>query len=174
MSKILYLPTRYFPSISGAEFYFQRIAEILSSKKECEIDIFCSEAIDFKALRNPQGKSIKPNEKYYNEVRNLKINRFPVDFNLTLEEKMENIKKITEFESEEIQKSSDIVDESFIRVDEKPESIENNEKSIEIEKIVEESSKEENSEEKEVTINEPDEEDFWKNWEKKMKSNDTK
>jgi hypothetical protein len=78
--KILYLPTRYFPSISGAEFYFQRLAEILTKEKKCNIDIYTSNAIDFKALRSPKGKSIKKNEKYYDEVNSMAIKRFPINY----------------------------------------------------------------------------------------------
>ena len=58
-NRILFLPTRYFPSISGAEFYLQRMAEILSEKYNYEVDIFTSNAIDFKALRNPNGKIVR-------------------------------------------------------------------------------------------------------------------
>ncbi|MFX1488356.1 MAG: hypothetical protein ACFFBI_04360, partial [Promethearchaeota archaeon] len=62
MYNLLYLPTRYFPSISGAEFYFQRIAEILTSKYNYKVNIFTSNAIDFRALRDPKGKIIKEDD----------------------------------------------------------------------------------------------------------------
>ena len=94
MNNILYLPTRYFPSISGAEFYFQRMAEILTSKYNYNIDIYTSNAIDFKALRNSNGKSLSQDNKYYGKVNNLKINRFKVNYNLNDKEILNELKKI--------------------------------------------------------------------------------
>ncbi|TFF95584.1 MAG: hypothetical protein EU544_02475, partial [Promethearchaeota archaeon] len=92
MKKLLLIPTRYFPSISGAEFYFQRIAEILSKRYDYKVEIFTSNAIDFSALRNPEGKMIQKGEKYYEKVNNLKINRFPIEYNKTVSTKMQIIK----------------------------------------------------------------------------------
>ncbi|KKN69678.1 hypothetical protein LCGC14_0438680 [marine sediment metagenome] len=94
MSNILYLPTRYFPSISGAEFYFQRIAEILTRMYNYKIDIFTSNAIDFKALRNPKGRIIGSNNKIFNKVNSLKINRYPINYNNTEEETFQILKNI--------------------------------------------------------------------------------
>jgi len=91
---ILYLPTRYFPSISGAEFYLQRMAEILSNKYDYDVDIFTSNAIDFKALRNPKGKSIKKTAKYYDLVNNINIHRFAVNYDVLKEDKLNSIKNI--------------------------------------------------------------------------------
>ncbi|MFX1574648.1 MAG: glycosyltransferase family 4 protein [Promethearchaeota archaeon] len=99
MKKILYLPTRYFPSISGAEFYLQRMAEILSSKYNYEIDIFTSNAIDFKALRNRRGKTIDESNKFYHSVNNLKINRFSVNYDVTEKDIINKINKIEVFKS---------------------------------------------------------------------------
>ncbi len=99
MTKVLYLPTRYFPAISGAELYFQRMAEILSSKYDYEIDIYCSKAIDFKALRDPEGRLIKSNNKYFYKVNILKINRFPIDYEISLKEKINNVKCIEAYNS---------------------------------------------------------------------------
>jgi len=95
--KILYLPTRYFPSISGAEFYFQRIAEILTENKKCDIDIYTSNAIDFKALRSPSGRSIKKNEKYYNKVNSMVINRFPINYENSISRKIQFLYQIEFF-----------------------------------------------------------------------------
>ena len=99
MSNILYIPTRYFPSISGAEFYFQRMAEILTSKFNYKIDIFTSNAIDFKALRDPKGKVIMEDNKFYNEVNSLKINRFSIHHNISEGEILQNLKKVPSFNS---------------------------------------------------------------------------
>ena len=99
MNKILYLPTRYFPSISGAEFYLQRMAEILSSKYNYEIDIFTSNAIDFKALRDNNGRTIDKNNKFYHSVNNLKINRFTVNYGVPDNIILNKMKKIEAFKS---------------------------------------------------------------------------
>ena len=96
-NRVLFLPTRYFPSISGAEFYLQRMAEILSKNYDYEVDIFTSNAIDFKALRNPKGKTIDKKDKYYNTVNNLKINRFPIKYDVLKEDQQKVIKNIDEY-----------------------------------------------------------------------------
>lgn len=96
-SKILYLPTRYFPSISGAEFYFQRLAEIFTKRKKYNIDIYTSNAIDFKALRSPRGRTIKKNEKYYDKVNNMVINRFPIDYDNKIARKIQFLRQIEIF-----------------------------------------------------------------------------
>ena len=96
---ILYLPTRYFPAISGAEFYLQRMAEILISKYRYKIDIFTSNAVDFRALRDPNGKIIRREEKQFEIVNNLKINRYPIRYENHLEEKIKNIKSIPVYNS---------------------------------------------------------------------------
>ena len=97
MNNILYIPTRFFPSISGAEFYFQRMAEILKTTYNYEIDIYTSNAIDFKALRNSNGKTLKPEDKYFNVVKNLKINRFPVNYNVSEKDILNRLKTISVF-----------------------------------------------------------------------------
>ncbi|MBN1215250.1 MAG: glycosyltransferase family 4 protein [Candidatus Lokiarchaeota archaeon] len=96
MTTILYLPTRYFPAISGAEFYLQRIAEILKSRYNCKIDIFTSNAIDFKSLRSHYGKNLNKENLYYSRVNNMEINRFQVTYNQNLEEKMKRTKELCE------------------------------------------------------------------------------
>ncbi|MHA1329279.1 MAG: glycosyltransferase family 4 protein [Promethearchaeota archaeon] len=88
MIKILYFPTRYFPAISGAEFYMQRMAEIFNSKKSYSIKIYTSNALDFMALRESNGKVVQQSNKYYFNVNKLEINRFPITHDLTLEEKL--------------------------------------------------------------------------------------
>ncbi len=99
LKNILYLPTRYFPAISGAEFYLQRMAEIFRSKFHYKIDIYTSNAIDFKALRDPSGKIIRKEEKQFKTVRNLKINRYSIKYDVSSEEKMKYIKSIPMYNS---------------------------------------------------------------------------
>ncbi|MFW9941187.1 MAG: glycosyltransferase family 4 protein [Candidatus Thorarchaeota archaeon] len=99
MNNILYLPTRYFPAISGAEFYFQRMAEILTSRYNYNLDIFTSNAIDFKALRNPIGKVIKSDNKLFHKVNSLKVQRFPINYNVSEDEIYRRLKTINVFNS---------------------------------------------------------------------------
>jgi len=99
---ILYFPTRYFPAISGAEFYIQSMAEILNLKYNYGIHVYTSTAIDFKALREPSGRIIKLGEKYYDNVNNLKIKRFPVKYNVSQDEKLKLIKKKASYEDLEL------------------------------------------------------------------------
>ncbi|MFX1280335.1 MAG: glycosyltransferase family 4 protein [Promethearchaeota archaeon] len=94
MKKILFLPTRYFPSISGAEFYFQRLAENLNSKYDYRVDIYTSNAIDFKALRNSKGRIISSEDKHFYNVNNLNINRYPVNYDITLTEILKKLSTI--------------------------------------------------------------------------------
>ena len=97
MNKILYLPTRYFPAISGAEFYIQTMAEILNSKYNYQVDIYTSTAIDFKALRQSNGRIINIGDKHYDVVNNLKITRFPINYDVLLEEKLKIIKNLPSY-----------------------------------------------------------------------------
>jgi len=97
LNNILYLPTRYFPSISGAEFYFQRMAELLTTKYNYNIEIYTSNAIDFKALRNSSGKILTPDNKYFYEVNRLKVNRFPVNYNISNKEILKILKTIPSY-----------------------------------------------------------------------------
>ncbi|MFX1380042.1 MAG: glycosyltransferase family 4 protein [Promethearchaeota archaeon] len=94
MNHILYLPTRFFPAISGAELYFQRMADILTTKFNYKIDIFTSNAIDFKALRNSSGKILSPNNKYFDQVNNLNVKRFPVNYKTSPIEMLNTLKTI--------------------------------------------------------------------------------
>ena len=78
------------------------MAEILNLKYTYDIQVYTSTAIDFKALREPSGRSIKLGEKYYDNVNNLKITRFPVKYNVSLEEKLKLIKKEVSYEDLEL------------------------------------------------------------------------
>ena len=96
MKRILFFPTRYFPAISGAELYIQRLAEILKSKYNLNVDVLTSNAIDFNALRSSSGRIIKSSNKYLNSVNNIEISRFPIDYDLSEEEKLKKIRNIRE------------------------------------------------------------------------------
>jgi glycosyltransferase involved in cell wall biosynthesis len=73
------------------------MAEILISKFNYIIDIFTSNAIDFKALRNSDGKTISRNDKYFDQVNNLSINRSPVNYNLSIQEILNKLKNISAY-----------------------------------------------------------------------------
>ena len=72
------------------------MAEILTSKYHYKIDIFTSNALDFKALRNSNGKILSQDNRYYDKVNNLKINRFKVNYIPTDKEILNEIKRIPE------------------------------------------------------------------------------
>jgi len=93
LNTILYLPTRYFPAISGAELYIQRLAEIFKTDYKCDIDVFTSNALDFKALRDPKGKIIKETNKYFSNVNNVDVYRFPVSYKEDLRDLLQELKK---------------------------------------------------------------------------------
>jgi len=97
LNHILYFPTRYFPAISGAEFYLQSIAEIMNSKYNYTVDVCTSTAIDFKGLRHAEGKIINPGDKYYDRINNLKISRYPINYNLGIDEKLHSIKNLSSY-----------------------------------------------------------------------------
>lgn len=97
MNRILFFPTRYFPSLSGAEFYIQRLAEILKSKYNSKVKILTSNAIDFNALRSSNGKIINNDHKYFKNVNNIEICRLPINYDLSIEQKIKNLRKIEEF-----------------------------------------------------------------------------
>ncbi len=70
------------------------MAEILTMKYKYNIDIYTSDAIDFKALRDSSGKRLVKDNKYYDKVNNLKINRFQVNYNLSENEILNKLKTI--------------------------------------------------------------------------------
>jgi len=73
------------------------MAEILKTKYSYNIDIYTSNAIDFKALRNSTGKTLKLDNKYFNKVSSLKINRFPVNYNVSEKGILNKLKTIPAF-----------------------------------------------------------------------------
>ena len=99
MYHILYFPTRYFPAISGAEFYLQSIAEIMKSKYNYAVDVYTSTAIDFKGLRHIDGKSINPGDRYYDNINNIKVSRYPINYKVDINEKLHKIKNFSFYET---------------------------------------------------------------------------
>lgn len=54
--KVIHAPPRYFPAISGSEFYFQRISELLKGNQD--IEVHCTNALDFRAFHDEHGKIV--------------------------------------------------------------------------------------------------------------------
>ena len=80
--KILLFPTRFFPAISGGDFYLQRLGkEFLKMNKgntddeQNQLLFLTSNALDFGALHG-NGKIILDNHRYYEIFENLSIKRF--------------------------------------------------------------------------------------------------
>ena len=96
MTSVLFTPTRYFPSISGAELYIQRLAEILKSNYDIYVKVLTSNAVDFRALHSSNGRVIKPYSKYFEFVNNIEVYRLPIDYELSIEQKLEKIQNAAE------------------------------------------------------------------------------
>ena len=77
MNKIIHVPPRYFPAISGSEFYLQRVSEILS--KEYPVEVHCTNALDFKAFRNKGGKRVFDGEQHQ-ILNNVDVYRHKIDY----------------------------------------------------------------------------------------------
>ncbi len=75
------------------------MAELLTIKNNYKIDIYTSNAIDFKALRDRSGKILTPDNKYFNEVNNLKVNRFVVNYNLSNDGILNKLKMIPAYQA---------------------------------------------------------------------------
>ena len=70
------------------------------------MDIYTSNAIDFKALRNSTGKTLKRDNKYFSKVNCLKINRFPVNYNVSEKDIQNKLKQIPAFKKLNINEDS--------------------------------------------------------------------
>jgi len=97
LKSILFFPTRYFPAISGAELYIQRLAEIFKSRYTFQVKILTSNAVDFSALRSSNGRTIENSNKFFTSVNNLEISRLPINYDLGLEQKLRKVQEIEEF-----------------------------------------------------------------------------
>ena len=73
------------------------MAEILKSQYNYNIDVFTSDAIDFNALRNLNGRRIDNKNKFFEYVNNIKINRFPINYDSTEEEILKILKNISAY-----------------------------------------------------------------------------
>ncbi len=73
------------------------MAEILSSNYNYNIDIYTSDAVDFKALRDPTGRKINIFNKYFENVNGLNIRRLPINYHKPISDKIDQIKNLIEF-----------------------------------------------------------------------------
>jgi glycosyltransferase involved in cell wall biosynthesis len=75
--RVIHNPPRYYPAISGAEFYFERMSELL--RKTHDVAVHCTNALDFRAFIDPSGKVVTP--KISPEViKNVLVFRHPIDY----------------------------------------------------------------------------------------------
>ena len=74
--QISHVAPRYFPAISGSEFYIQEISEKLQ-KRNHKIKVFCSNALDFRAFGSSKGKFVKTE---HTQINNVNVYRYPIRF----------------------------------------------------------------------------------------------
>jgi glycosyltransferase involved in cell wall biosynthesis len=73
------------------------MAEILTSMYKYNVKIFTSNALDFRALRDPMGRIIKPENRFFNKVNALNINRFPIKYDISENLVIQKLKNIEYF-----------------------------------------------------------------------------
>lgn len=74
--QVSHIAPRYFPAISGSEFYIQEISEILH-KRNHNIKVFCSNALDFHAFGTSKGKFVKTKR---SKINNVDIFRYNIKY----------------------------------------------------------------------------------------------
>ncbi|MHA1981433.1 MAG: glycosyltransferase family 4 protein, partial [Promethearchaeota archaeon] len=99
---------RFFPSIAGGEFYFLKLAELLKNQYGDLLSITTSNAIDFKALKHPEGRLINKRDTNFSSYHQLPINRIIIDH---------NINKDSEFFQNELKKLDDLLHEVGLNID---------------------------------------------------------
>ncbi len=78
--KILMFPTRFYPAISGGDFYLERLGRELKRKSlnSNQVQFITSVAIDFGGLKG-HGKVISTDHRYYSHYKNLQVKRYQTD-----------------------------------------------------------------------------------------------
>jgi len=77
---ILYYTPRFYPAISGAEFYIMNLAlQMQQNLKHAQI--ICSTSVDFKGLRSPNGSHVDISHPNYTTYKNLSVRRISPEFN---------------------------------------------------------------------------------------------
>ena len=70
---IYYLP-RFYPSISGAEFYIMNLVNQMHLS-QIKVQILCSTAIDFKGIRSREGLHVDSSHPNYKSYKSIPIHR---------------------------------------------------------------------------------------------------
>ncbi len=74
--QISHVSPRYFPAISGSEFYIQEISEKIQDPNH-KIKVYCSNALDFQSFGTPRGKRVDPG---HSKINNIDIFRYPIKY----------------------------------------------------------------------------------------------
>lgn len=82
---IIYYTPRFYPSISGAEFYIMNLANQMHSSHR-KVQILCSTAIDFKGIRSREGLHVNNNHPNYNSYNGIPIHRIIPEFTINMQE----------------------------------------------------------------------------------------
>ncbi len=114
--RILFFPTRFFPAISGGDFYMQRIAESFkknlkeSNNNPHQVQIISSNAIDFAGIRGaPNGKFVTVQHKNYSKYNQLDVKRLDVRNRINNDQKDGKSKNFIKIKEEHIEKISNFI-----------------------------------------------------------------
>ena len=75
---ILLFPTRFFPAISGGDFYIQRLGEEFRRQHHFP-QVITSTAIDFAAVHGLKGREVQPRHRAFGKYHEVNIRRFKVE-----------------------------------------------------------------------------------------------
>lgn len=93
---ITFFTPRTYPAIAGGEFYILNLATNLKKFHNDNVDLWCSNSIDFKGLSSPDGRILNPNHENYYSYLGIPIKRFEIDYkNLTDDKNLSEITKET-------------------------------------------------------------------------------
>ena len=85
---ITFFTPRTYPAIAGGEFYILNLATNLKKIHDDNVNLLCSNSIDFKGLSSPDGRILKPNHENYNSYLGIPIRRFEIDYKNIKDEKI--------------------------------------------------------------------------------------
>ncbi|TFG14087.1 MAG: glycosyltransferase family 1 protein [Promethearchaeota archaeon] len=82
---IIYYTPRFYPSISGAEFYIMNLANQMHSS-QLNVQILCSTAIDFKGIRSRDGLHTERSHPNYKSYKGIPIHRIIPEYTSNMQE----------------------------------------------------------------------------------------
>ncbi len=82
---IIYYTPRFYPSISGAEFYIMNLADQMHSS-HLNVQILCSTAIDFKGIRSREGLHTDSSHPNYKSYKGIPIHRIIPEYTSNMQE----------------------------------------------------------------------------------------